>query len=115
MTDEFPQTYQALVSTLSRGGSLSFDIPTSKKAAFRRCIARINMLERLCKQQEWYFKPYVFVYATYCGVMQAFATSGNDELGRALLTYQTAWNYVRSITGEDIPDNKMRITFVGIQ
>lgn len=102
------------MSSLSNGGELSFEMAAVKKASLKGCIERANALEKAFQKRAGLHRSFVVpIYALYCGFRQLVATRGCKEMAHAVLVYQVARRYIKSIKGKDLPHGKIQVTYVG--
>lgn len=113
MTSESSDTFENLISSLENGGEVIYEMPAKNRRAMKKCMDRINKLELALSKQSWYQRSYALLYGTYCGLLQILATTGNPELDKAITAYQVAWRRIKTIKGEDLQNERIRVTFVG--
>ena len=106
-------TYEEIVTPLINGGEISFEMPASKRRTMKKCMDRMNKVQRSFNKTTWYLKPYYFIYSMYCGLLQILATNSCRELDNAVTAYQVAWKHIKTIKGQDIPNGRIKVTFVG--
>ena len=113
MNDKELKSYNEIISSLDNGGEISFDMPSKNKRAMKQCMDRMNKLQVTFGSSSVSGRFYSLIYGGYCGLRQILAVSGNPELDRAITAYQVAWSRIKTIKGEDLPNERIRITFVG--
>ena len=103
-----PPSYDELIETLYREGSIYFLIERRHKKRFHRCIRRLEKLHKLMRRRRRFVTT---LYAVYVGLLQVALTSGHVNLDNAVTVFQVAWPHIALFEGEDYADDLCKVTY----